>query len=58
MTNLFTQKSLDVANYQQLSDADIINIQTNILARWHTAQGLENEIQHQHNFLQDFFHLE
>ena len=59
MTHLFTQKSLDVTNYQQLSYADIINIQTNILARWqntHTNScGLENEIQHQHNFLQDFF---
>ena len=55
MTNLFTQKSLDVANYQQLSNADIINIQTNILARWQNAKELENEIQHQHNFLQDFF---
>ena len=55
MTHLFTQKSLNVANYQQLSYADIINIQTNILARWQNAKELENEIQHQHNFLQDFF---
>ncbi len=55
MTNLFHQKSLDFANYSQLSDDDIFNIQNNIISRWHTAQGLENEIQHQHNFLQDFF---
>ncbi|NBR95440.1 MAG: hypothetical protein EBT55_03940, partial [Proteobacteria bacterium] len=59
MNSLFNQKSLDVANYQRLSDADIFNIQNNILARWQNACenscGIENEIQHQHNFLQDFF---
>jgi type I restriction-modification system DNA methylase subunit len=59
MNSLFNQKSLDVANYQLLSDADIFNIQNNILARWQSACenscGIENEIQHQHNFLQDFF---
>jgi len=59
MTNLFNQKSLDVTNYQSLSDADISDFQNNILARWQSACenscGIENEIQHQHNFLQDFF---
>ncbi|MEN9782458.1 MAG: hypothetical protein RL208_608, partial [Pseudomonadota bacterium] len=57
MSSLFDKKALTehISKYDKLSDNDIAIIKNDILSRWNKAKGLENEIQHQHNFLQDFF---
>ncbi len=57
MSSLFDKKALaeHISKYNKLSDKDIAIIKNDILSRWNKAKGLENEIQHQHNFLQDFF---
>ncbi len=55
--NLFSHYILDVKiknEYKDLS-ADSVREFKSIFQRWSRAVGLENEIQHQHNFLQDFF---
>jgi type I restriction-modification system DNA methylase subunit len=55
--NLFSNYILNVKiknEYKDLS-ADEVRDFKKICQRWNEAKGLENEIQHQHNFLQDFF---
>ena len=54
---LFSNYILNVKiknEYKELSADEVIDFKK-ICQRWNEAKGLENEIQHQHNFLQDFF---